>query len=288
VLAGRRLYLSHADGRSVEVVCTNGASSFDASSPAPRMWPLSFDRAPLPFTKNDFKEDAPTVTVFGNLVDASQGKAEREAVLGNGDARQVFQTFTLPKSPLTYFLASAATPPHQPELEIWINGTCGRESMRCSAAARDRSLLVAGDAGPQLCAFGDGEPARLPTGRTMSSRGSQRGGAQADQAGRHAVGAGAPDRLRKVSLAGIVAAGRSGSPSPRGRRAGAESRSHRQRTRARPRPWPSSVVAAAAWDPRQRAPVMLRVLLEAGREAGSAVRAMIAMRSAAAGPIAIR
>ncbi len=72
------------------------------------MWSLSFDRIPDPFVRGDFDESAPTVTVFGNLVDASQGKAEREAVLGNGDQRQVWQTFALPKSPLTYFLSPGA------------------------------------------------------------------------------------------------------------------------------------------------------------------------------------
>ena len=81
-----------------------------ADADAPQMWPLSFDRAPAPFTRADFDEAAPTVTVFGNLVDASQGKAEREAVLGNGDDRQIVQTFPLPKSPLTYFLAAGGIP----------------------------------------------------------------------------------------------------------------------------------------------------------------------------------
>ncbi len=61
------------------------------------MWPLSFDRTPAAFSKIDFDEAAPTVTVFGNLVDASQGKAERDAVLGNGDRRQSWQTFPLPE-----------------------------------------------------------------------------------------------------------------------------------------------------------------------------------------------
>ena len=86
------------------------------------MWPLSFDRAPAPFAKNDFPEDAPAVTVYGNLVDAIQGKAEREAVLGNGDSRQSFQTFTLPKAPLTYFLCQRMPRLRmQPELEIWVD-----------------------------------------------------------------------------------------------------------------------------------------------------------------------
>src|SRR6185436_4587409 len=85
-------------------------------------WPVAFDRAPASFVRGDFDEKAPTVTVYGNLVDASQGKAERDAVLGNGDSRQSWQTFPLPKSPLTYFLSSDGVPPQTPELEIWVGG----------------------------------------------------------------------------------------------------------------------------------------------------------------------
>ncbi len=46
----------------------------------------------------DFPNENPTVIVHGNLVAATQGKAERESPLGNGDARQVFQNFKLPKA----------------------------------------------------------------------------------------------------------------------------------------------------------------------------------------------
>jgi hypothetical protein len=113
-LAGRRLFLEHADGRSADLVCTNSPNNFGSSSPAPKMWPVSFDRAPLPFVRGDFAETAPAVTVYGNLADASQGKAERDAVLGNGDSRQSWQTFPLPKSPLTYFLSSDGVPPQTP------------------------------------------------------------------------------------------------------------------------------------------------------------------------------
>ena len=55
--------------------------------------------------------DDPKVTVYGNLVPANQGKTEREAVLGNGDSRQKFPTFKLPKAPLTYHNLPGETPP---------------------------------------------------------------------------------------------------------------------------------------------------------------------------------
>jgi hypothetical protein len=297
VLAGRRLYLSHADGRSVELVCTNAESSFSSSSLAPRMWPLSFDRAPAPFTKIDFKEDAPTVTVFGNLVDATQGKAEREAVLGNGDARQVFQTFTLPKSPLTYFLASDATPPHQPELEIWVNGRLWtRIDALFGRGAKDEVYIVREDAeGRSYVQFGDGEAgARLPTGLNNviavfrsgnGARGPIKPGATPS----------APERpigFDKVSLAGIVSGGADREDLEKAREAApgkvqslgriVSVRDHETETLA----IPGVVAASAAWDLYVGVPaVLLRVLLEAGREAEfEAVRAAIAHAQRCRGP----
>src|SRR5262249_27336916 len=99
-IAGRRLYLSHGDSRTLELVCTNQATDFVTPSPdVSKMWALTFDRPPAPFVRADFDEAAPTVTVFGSLVDASQGKAEQVAVLGNGDNRQMTPTLPLPKLP---------------------------------------------------------------------------------------------------------------------------------------------------------------------------------------------
>ncbi len=171
LLAGRRLWLTHADGRSVELVCTNRETAFAlAAFLAPtqaRMWPLSFDRPPLPFRQDDFDEDAPTVTVFGNLVDATQGKAEADAVLGNGDATQAFQTFTLPKSPLTYFLTGDGTPPQQPELQVWVGGRLWtRVDALFGRGAKEQVYIVREDSeGRSHVQFGDGETgARLPSG----------------------------------------------------------------------------------------------------------------------------
>lgn len=297
LLAGRRLFLSHDDGRGVELVCTNGESSFSSSSPAPRMWPLSFDRAPAPFTKNDFNEDAPTVTVFGNLVDATQGKAEREAVLGNGDARQVFQTFTLPKSPLTYFIASDATPPHQSELEIRVNGRLWtRVDALFGRGAKDEVYIVREDAeGRSHVQFGDGETgARLPTGlNNVVAR--WRGGNGARGPIKPGATPSAPERpigFDKVSLAGIVSGGADPEDLEKAREAApgkvqslgriVSVRDHETETLA----IPGVVAASAAWDLHEGVPaVLLRVLLEAGREAEfEAVRAAIAHAQRCRGP----
>ncbi len=298
-LAGRRLYFRHEDGRDVELVCTNSEASFAASlsSTAPKMWPLSFDRPPLPFSKSDFKEDAPTVTVFGNLVDATQGKAEREAVLGSGDAGQVFQTFTLPKAPLTYFLAGDATPPHQPALEMWV---AGRRWTRVDAlfgrAAKDEVYIVREDAeGRSHVQFGDGETgARLPTGLNNVIAVFRSGHGARGPIKRGATPS-APERpigFDKLSLAGIVSGGADPEDLNKAREAApgkvqslgriVSLRDHETETLA----IPGVVTASARWDLHDGVPaVLLRVLLEAGREAEfDAVRAAVAHAQRCRGP----
>jgi hypothetical protein len=69
----------------------------------------------------DYSNDDPTTLVYGNLARATQGKSERATPLGNGDSRQTFQTFKLPKAPLTYLSDPAESPPEVPELEIYVS-----------------------------------------------------------------------------------------------------------------------------------------------------------------------
>ena len=288
-IAGRRLYLSHADGRSAELVCTNTVNDFPAPTPdAPQMWPLSFDRAPIPFTRADFDEEEPTVTVFGNLVDASQGKAEREAVLGNGDSRQSFQTFPLPKMPLTYFLSSGAIPPQVPELEIWVNDRLWtRVDSFYGRGSKEHIYIVREDGdGRSFVQFGDGgSGARLPSGlknvkavyRTgIGARGALKSGATPTASER-------PPGFDKVTLAGIVSGGADSEDQEKAREAApgkvqslgrlVSVQDYETETLA----IPGVITATAAWDLHIGVPaVILRVLLEAGREAEFAdVRAAI-------------
>ena len=297
-LAGRRLNLSHDDGRSVELVCTNAAADFAASMPdEPAMWPLDFDRPPAPFTAADFDERAPSVAVRGNLVDASQGKAEREAVLGNGDSRQAWQTFPLPKSPLTYFLAAGATPPHAPELEIWVGARLWtRVAAFYGHGPQETVYIVREDAeGRSFVQFGDGETgARLPSGlknvvaiyRTgVGAYGPIKPGASPTAAER-------PAGFSKVELAGIVSGGAEAEPGDKAREAApgkvqslgrlVSIRDYETETLA----LPGVVTATAAWDLHAGVPaVILRVLLEAGREAEFAdVRATLAHAQRCRGP----
>lgn len=261
------------------------------------MWTLDFDRPPSPFTRADFDESAPSVVVRGNVADASQGKAEREAVLGNGDSRQIWQTFPLPKAPLTYFLSAGATPPHTPELEIWVGGRLWtRVDAFFGHGPQETIYIVREDSeGRSFVQFGDGETgARLPSGlknvvalyRTgIGAYGPLKPGAAPSAAER-------PPGFGKVELAGIVAGGAEAERGDKAREVApgkvqslgrlVSIRDYETETLA----LPGVVTAAAAWDLHAGVPaVILRVLLEAGREAEFAdVRATLAHAQRCRGP----
>lgn len=118
-------------------------------------------------TYADFPNENPTVNVYGNLAAATQGKTESETPLGNGDARQVFQSFKLPKSPLTYLISPGETPPETPELEVWVNGRLwGRVASLFGRGPSEQIYIVREDANDDSWVqFGDGKTgARLPSG----------------------------------------------------------------------------------------------------------------------------
>ena len=259
---------------------------------------VSFDRAPAPFTRSDFDETKPTVTVFGNLADASQGKAEREAVLGNGDNRQIWQTFPLPKSPLTYFLSSDGIPPQTPELEIWVGGRLwSRVDTFFGRGPKEEIYIVREDAeGRSFVQFGDGETGTRPAlGRQERQRHlpHRRRRPRADQARCHAVRQRAAQRAstRSRSPASSLAAPIAKISTRRVRQRRARCRASAAwsafaTTRPRRSAIPGVVTATAAWDLHDGVPaVILRVLLEAGREAEFAqVRAVIAHAQRCHGP----
>ena len=210
-LVGRRIFFQASDGRFAEAT----AVAVDTASPVyARMRPVTLDQIPAGFSREDFDEAAPTTDVFGNLVDATQGKAQADVALGNGDNRQTFQTFKIPKAPLTYLLEPIATPTHVPELIIYVNS---REWTRADSffglRPADEVYVVREDPkGDSYVQFGDGEMgARLPSGinnvvaryRTGTSAiGPIKPGAKPT--------AGAKlDQLDKLTLAGEVTGGAS-------------------------------------------------------------------------------
>ena len=110
----------------------------------------------------DFDNDQPTATIYGNLVAATEGKTQSSAVLGNGDARSAFQTFRVPKSPLTYLVQPGATPPQRPELQLFVGD---REWTEISAfygrGPTEEVYVVRQDsAGDSWVQFGDGNTVR--------------------------------------------------------------------------------------------------------------------------------
>jgi hypothetical protein len=297
-LCGRKLYFLHADGRSLELVNTNEPSDFStALVKAPQFWPLSFDRAPSPFTRGDFDEAEPTVTVFGNLADASQGKAEPETILGNGDNRQLWQTFPLPKTPLTCFLDSDAVPPQAPELEIRVAGRIWtRVDSFFGRGPKETVYIVREDAeNRSFVQFGDGATgARLPSGlKNVAAVYRSGAGARGPlKAGSTPSTPERPPGFDKVSLAGIVSGGSDPESGEKAREA-APGKVQSLGRLVSIRDYetellsiPGVVTAAAAWDIHGGVPALvLRVLLEAGREAEFAgVRASIAHAQRCRGP----
>jgi hypothetical protein len=282
VLAGRRLLMQSLTKPLVEVRCTNQSTDFTLPAGIPadqrRMWQLSFDRAPQPLTNPDFNEDTPTVTVFGNVVEADQGKAEAEVPIGNGDGRAKFQTFKLPKSPLTYHISAGATPPQVPALDIFVNGRKWTRAVALFGRAADEEVyIVREDAeGNSYVQFGDGETgARLPSGikNVVARYRSGNGAHGAVKAGATPSAGKRIEHLDKVQLPGIVAGGAEPETGDKAREA-APGKIQSLGRMVSLRDFETELLtipgvtrATAAWALVDNVPtVVLRVLLESGRE----------------------
>lgn len=209
-LDGRTLILRKADGTVIEVVGAITRTGLIGSRAKFR--PL-FLSPPLsaPFSLTDFPRSQPQVTVYGNAIEAFQGKTEKEAVLGNGDQRQIFQTFKLPKSPLTYFNSSSETPPEIPELQVYVNNHLWKQVSSLFGQKPDAEIyIVRQDAnGDSWAQFGDGETgARLPSGiKNVVAKYRTGIGAYGTLKEGTKVQGGKLDRLDQLWLPGIVAGG---------------------------------------------------------------------------------
>lgn len=132
----------------------------------PLLHQIEIDRNDLEYA--DFPNSPPfACTVYGNIVEATQGKTETQATLGNGDSRLVFQNFKIPKAPLTYLLSTGETPPEVPSLEIYVNNRLWkRVSSFFGHGADEEIYIVREDAEDNSWVqFGDGKTgARLPSG----------------------------------------------------------------------------------------------------------------------------
>jgi hypothetical protein len=169
-LLGRSVLFVHEDGTAQPVTVTSppaGLSLTGKDEIHPWVWGINLDKLPA-FPREDFDEAAPKVTVYGNVLPATQGKTVSETPIGSGDARQIFQTFPVPKTPLTYLLDETQTPAQTPELKIYVEGTLWRKIETFFGAAPDDPVyIVREDAGgASFVQFGDGKTgARLPSGK---------------------------------------------------------------------------------------------------------------------------
>lgn len=160
----------------------------------------------------DFPHDDPLVTVYGNLVETSQGETQAEAVLGDGDRRQAFQTFALPKTPLTYFLEADGEPAQRAELSVYVNGILwNRRETLFGAGPDDAVYVIREDAdGNSHVQFGEGlTGARLPSGKGNVSVVYRVGsGAHGPlKAGTQPAAASGTPRLAKVALPAAITGG---------------------------------------------------------------------------------
>jgi predicted phage baseplate assembly protein len=131
------------------------------------LWRVTLDQMPE-FPREDFDHSEPRITVYGNNVAANQGKTEAEVVLGHGDNRLTFQTFAIPKTPLTYLLDAQQTPAQQPELDLYVDHIRWTQVNSFFAVAGDDQVYVLREdnEGNSYVQFGDGKTgSRLPSGQ---------------------------------------------------------------------------------------------------------------------------
>ncbi len=106
-----------------------------------------------------------TVTIYGNVVKATNGQTRNET-LGNGDASQAFQQFALKQAPLTFVPASNPTGVNT-TLAVYVNNVEWQETDTLAGLGpKDRSYITqTADDDSTSVIFGNGvEGARLPTG----------------------------------------------------------------------------------------------------------------------------
>jgi hypothetical protein len=163
-LADRAVILEDADRGATKVRVTELLSPTDVAPDQDRDRLLRVAEA-VDYSR--FLHDEPKVAIYGNLVAATQGKTETEAVLGSGDARTTFQTFQLPKAPLTFLLEAGTTPAHQPELDVFVDGRAWAlvDTLQASGPGDAVYVVRQDDDGKSHVQFGDGVTgARLPSG----------------------------------------------------------------------------------------------------------------------------
>ncbi|WP_321930954.1 putative baseplate assembly protein [Paraburkholderia guartelaensis] len=124
--------------------------------------------------------DRSTVTIYGNVADATQGQSTGE-VLGNADASINFQTFALSQSPLTYVSALGASGIAS-TLQVRVNELLWNEVDSLSDAAPAQRAYVTSEDDTQTTtvAFGNGVHGARPPSGTANVKAAYRYGMGSD------------------------------------------------------------------------------------------------------------
>lgn len=136
-----------------------------------------------------FELDAKSTVLLGNVARAGHGETVRAEILGNGDGTQVFQTFTMARTPLTH-LPSATAPGGISSLDLRVDGEAWAQVPSLFGVPGDARVFVSetNDDGTTTLRFGDSATgARLPTGR-------------ANVVARYRLGAGLEGRVKAGQL----------------------------------------------------------------------------------------
>lgn len=165
-LQNRQLALRKDDGTYAEITTHTETQYISSSDHGVTFRRITYKKSEnWPFSEDDFQLDNPTVDVYGNVVKVTQGKKQKEVVLGNGDARVAFQTFKLPKFPLTH--VNTETGECEPRIEVYVGGRMWKRVdtlLECKPS--DEVYVVReDDESISRVQFGDGKTGRrLPTG----------------------------------------------------------------------------------------------------------------------------
>ncbi|MDE2415123.1 MAG: hypothetical protein KGM60_10220, partial [Comamonadaceae bacterium] len=141
------------------------------------------------------------LAIHANVVAATHGESVQE-VLGNGDASQPFQQFTLRRPPTTYLSAASASGA-QSTLVLRVNGLLWSERPSLYGAGPDEHVFATriDNEARMTLLFGEGrQGARLPTGQ-MNLRAGYRTGIGAD--GEVAAGTLTMPRAMPLGLRGV-------------------------------------------------------------------------------------
>ncbi len=208
-LVGRRMLVT-GEQRADQILTVTGLANQDLYRVAgPTLRRIYVDRQ---VNYADYPLEQGPLTVNANLVPASQGKREAEVALGGGDPTQAFQSFRIPRKPLTYLTETLQTPPEVPQLEVRVSGQLWRLVPSFYGQAADARVYVVREdvQGFSWVQFGDGVTGLRPDRGVDNITAVYRHGAGAHgplESGQQPSGGGKLDGLKAIRLAGVVTGG---------------------------------------------------------------------------------